>query len=462
MATIHSGGVKGFALIMLITGAVDTIRNLPATAWFGTSLIFFFIFAGIVFLVPAALVSAELASSSSEESGIFHWTCRAFGEKTGFFAVWLQWISNLVWFPTILSFIAGMATYFFSPALAQSKIYLVSVILGTFWILTLINLKGVKVSAKFASFCATVGLIIPMSLIILFALIWVLQGHLLQIHFTLGHLIPKFSDTQNWISLTAIMTAFLGIELSTVHVKDVENPQKSYPKALMISVLIILITMILGSLSIAIVLPKDQINLVSGILQAFSTYFTAYHLSWVMPILTIFIIIGTAGSIISWIISPARGLLQAAQHNFLPDFFKKENKYGVASNLLIIQAVLVSVFCLAFLLMPSVNGSYWLLTALSTQLYILMYIIMFVTGLVMRHKFPHLKRNFKIPGGKTGLWIVSLLGFLGCGLTEIVGFIPPHGINVGSFLRYEMIFIIGMISMMLPAVGCFVYKYNRF
>ncbi len=460
MTTNKTTGISIFALTMLITGAVDAIRNLPATALFGTSLVFFFIFSAIIFLVPTALISAELASSSSEKSGIFHWTCEAFGEKVGFLAVWLQWVSNIVWFPTILSFIAGMATYFLSPDLAQSKTYLVSVILGSFWLLTLINLKGVKVSAVFTSICATIGLIIPMTLIIFLAGVWVFQGHPLHIHFANGNLLPKLHDMQNWISLTAIMTAFLGIELSAVHVKDVANPQKAYPKALFCSVLLILSTMILGSLAIAIVLPHDQISLVDGVVQAFNIFFTTYHVAWMMPIITTFIIIGTAGSIISWIISPARGLLQAAEHGYLPHFLKKTNKYGVASNLLIVQAILVSVFCLAFLLMPSVNGSYWLLTALSTQLYILMYIIMFIVGLVMRYKYPDLKRNFQIPGGKIGLWFVCLLGFFGCGITEVVGFIPPNSINVGTFFRYEIIFVTGMLVMICPVLICYIYK-NR-
>lgn len=454
-------GISVFALVMLITGAVNSIRNLPSTALFGTSLIFFFLFASILFLIPAVLISAELASSCSEKSGIYHWTCEAFGKKVGFFAIWLQWISNLVWLPTILSFIAGTAAYFFSPELAQNKIYLVSVILGTLWFLTFINLKGLTVSVNFTSFCTIIGLAIPIPLIIIFALVWIFQGHPLQVHFTEANLIPKLSDTQSWISLTAIMTAFLGIELAAVHVKDVANPQKAYPKALFLSVLLILSTMVFGSLAIAFVLPKDQINLVNGALQAFNNFFATYHLLWIMPIMTFLVIIGTVGGIVSFIISPARGLLQAAEHDYLPPLLKKTNRHGVASHLLIIQAIIISLICMAFLWMPSINGSYWFLTALSTQLYVCMYIILFIVGLVTRYKYPDLNPSFKIPGGKIGLWIVCLLGLAGCIMTEIVGFIPPDSINVGSLTRYEMIFVGGMLVMILPVIGCYLYKNKK-
>lgn len=453
-------GLTTFALVMLITGAIDSIRNLPTTALFGSSLIFFFIFSAIVFLIPAALVSAELSSHHTEKSGIFHWLHTAFGERTAFLGIWLQWINTLVWFPTILSFLAGTATYFIDPTLAQNKFYLVSIILVTFWFLTIINLKGLHVSARFSSFCAVVGMIVPMILIVVLAVIWLALGKPLQIHFSVSDIFPTLSNTDNWISLTAIMTAFLGLELATVHINEVSNPQKTFPKALFFSVLIILSTMILGSLAIAIVLPKEQINLVNGVMQAFSNFFAAYHIQWVIPIVTVMLLLGSLGNIVSWVISPAKGLLQAAQLKFLPVFLTKENKHGVASNLLFVQAILVSFVCLAFLLIPSVNGSYWLLTALSTQLYMLMYVMMFLAAIFLKLKTTYQEHAFTIPGGRSGMIFVSILGLIGCAITLFVGFIPPTGINFGGLMRYEMVFAGGLVVMVIPIIFFYAYQKN--
>ncbi|GAG62375.1 unnamed protein product [marine sediment metagenome] len=161
---------------------------------------------------------------------------------------------------------------------------------------------------------------------------------------------------------------------------------------------------------------------------------------------------------INWIISPAKGLLQAAQQDFLPDFFKKENKHGVAANLLITQAVFVSFMCLAFLLMPSVNGSYWLLTDLSTQLYITMYVFVFLAALWLRHKHPEQPRPFKVFGGKPGMWLTCLLGLIGCAITLTVGFFPPTGINVGGDMHYIIVFSLGIVVMMVPSLGFLVYR----
>lgn len=448
-----------FALVMLMTGAIDSIRNLPATALFGSSLIFFFIFSALVFLIPAALVSAELSSYSNEKGGIFHWVQMAFGEKAGFFAIWLQWINTLVWFPTILSFLAGTATYFINPALAQNKAFMMSVILAIFWLLTWLNLKGLSFSAKFSSFCAIVGMIVPMLLIITLAIIWFIIGNPSHVHFTVNEMVPTLSHSENWISLTAIMTAYLGMELATVHVKEVSRPQQTFPKALLISVLIILSTMILGSLAIAMVLPKTDINLVNGVMQAFTNFFSSYHLTWMVPVITLMLLLGSLGSIVSWVISPAKGLMHAAESGFLPAFFAKKNRQGIPENLLIAQAVIVSVICFAFLLMPSVNGSYWLLTALSTQLYMLMYVIMFLAAICLKYKFTPNAKAFTIPGGKIGMWIVSGLGLFGSLITLYVGFIPPDGINVGGFFHYELLFSGGLFLMVLPVL--FFYAYQK-
>lgn len=465
MTTLHpittKIGVLG--LTLLITSGIDSIRNLPATALFGTTLIFFFIFSAIVFLIPAALVSAELTSQHTEKGGIFAWVRMALGEKMGFLAIWLQWINTMIWYPTILSFIAATATFLFDPALAENKIYLVSVILGVFWLMTILNLRGLPVSTKIAGLCGVFGMALPMLLIILLAAIWVLTGQPLNIHFTASNLLPSFSHTNSWISLTAIMTAFLGMELATVHVNQVRHPQQNFPKALYYSVIFILLTMIAGSLAIAIVLPLNQINLVEGVMQAFTAFLQAYHLSFLTPLLALMILFGSLGGMINWIISPAKGLLQAAEQGFLPAFFKKQNQHHVAANLLMTQAVLVSLLCLTFLLMPSVNGSYWLLTALSTQLYMVMYVLMFVAALILKHRSSRQKASgFVIPGGKLGGWIACLLGLFGSCLTIVVDFFPPDGINVGSFWHYETLFTLGMLLMTAPVLLGLGYHRLRF
>lgn len=445
--------ISVLALVLLITGAIDSIRNLPATALFGSSLIFFFIFSAIVFLIPVALVSAELSSTwSEEEGGVYSWVRHAFGDTAAFFTIWLQWINTMVWYPTILSFIAGTLAYLINPELAQNKFYLITVILVIFWSLTLLGLTGLRASAAFAGFCAIVGMIIPMAFIIFLAVIWLIKGNPIAIDLSFSHLIPHWKDSQSWVSLTAIMTSFLGMELAAVHVRNVRDPQRNFPRAMFFSVILILTTMIFGSLAIAFVLPVEKISLVDGVMRAFDNFFKAYHLTALMPVIVVLLLLGSLGGMINWIISPAKGLLLAADNGFLPHWLYRLNRHGIASRILILQAILVTLLCGGFLLFPTINAIYWLFTALSTELYILMYVLMFIAAWRLKSKFADLPRPFVIPGGRYGYYFTCLLGLVGCAITLFVGFIPPEGnMDLGGANHFRIIFASGILIMLFPA-----------
>jgi len=313
-------------------------------------------------------------------------------------------------------------------------------------------------SAKINSICVLIGTIFPMFFLILLGGMWVFSGQPLQISLQPDQLFPSLGQTTNWISLIAIMASFLGIELSGVHVNDIHKPQHNFPKAILYSSLFILFSMILGSLSIAFVLPEKEINLVAGVIQVFSNLFDAFGLKALTPILTILIVVGSIGGIINWLISPAKGLLHAAEFGYLPRLFMRKNKQGVAQNVLLCQAILVSLLCLIFLLVPSVNAFYWFLTALSTELYMIMYILMFFSACRLHYTYVNRPKSFKIPGGTYGMWTTCLLGLFGCFCTITVSFFPPSNINIGSNSRYIFMICVGNIVSISPVLLFYLYK----
>ncbi len=439
-----------FTLTMITVGSVDSIRNLPATALFGSQLISYFILGALFFLIPTALVSAELSSGWPKEGGIYIWVKEAFGKKLGFLAIWLQWIENVIWYPTLLSFVGGTLAYLINPALVENRYFLWAIIVTSFWGATYVNLRGMRSSAFFSNICAIFGLLLPMGLIIALGSTWLLAGNPSNIDLSFSHILPHWGDSSTCVSLTAIMMSFCGIEIATVHANDVENPQKAFPMALVYSVGIILFTLVLGSLSIAVVLPRGEINLVAGIMQAFDAFFARYHLGWFIPIIAVMLVLGGLGNVSNWIIAPTKGLMVAAKDGNLPLFFQRQNRHGAPVVMLIIQAIIVTLLSTLFLFMPSVNGSYWLLTALAAQLYMLMYFLMFITAIVLRIKQPEQHRVFHIPGGLPGMMLVALIGLVGVSVTFLVSFMPPEGIDVGTTGHYEMTLIVGLVLMCLP------------
>jgi amino acid transporter len=454
--------VSVFGLAMLITVSIDSIRNLPAIAVFGSHLIFFFVLSVLLFLVPVALVSAELSSQFKKEGGIYHWVNMALGSRWAFLAVWLQWINTVVWYPTMLSFLAATIAYLIHPAWVTHYGYLVGVILGVYWALTFISLHGLSVATRFASIAGVLGMIIPMVLLIALGLWWVISGAHRAIDWHPVHWVPQhLAHSQEWLSLTGIMTCFLGIELAMAHIRDVPDAQAKFPPAIFISVVIIAVTLLFGALSIAMIIPSAQINLMSGVVSTVSYVLIRYHLSFLLPVFVGAIVLGGLGGMINWVISPAKGLLQAAEAGYLPPFFQQENRHHMPTRILLTQAVLVTALCVVFVLLPTVNGIYWLLTDLSTELYMMMYALMFVAALVIHYRVSTERPTYRIPGGAVGKWVCCLMGLVATTATLIAGFIPPAVYHVAALGRFQLLFLAGLVMMLLPLFFFYRYRAKR-
>lgn len=444
-----------FPLVLLIVSAIDSIRTLPTTAFFGSSLIFFYLLASVLFLFPVAFISAEFSSRFPEEGGIFHWVRSALGEKTGLVAVWLQWINTMVWYPTMLVFIAGTATYFLNPMLAHNKIYLLSASLFVFWSLTILNLKGIQVSVRMNSICGFVGTLLPMILMIGLGGWWVLTGNSPAVTFAWRDFVPSYNLLDNCGALVTIMASLLGMELAGVHVSDIENPKRNFPKAIAYSVSILLVTLILGSLSVAVIIPKAEIHFVDGIMQTFTIIFNDLHISFLIPLFALFIVIGSTGGSVNWLLSPAKGLLQVGQYGYLPSSLILKNKQGVPVRILILQAFVVSVFCFILELVPSVNAYYWFLMSLSTGLYMIMYALLFLSAIKLKRS----NSGYQIP---RGVRTVSCIGGLcACVITILITFQPPSDVSMGNATNYALLTLLGFALMISPVTLFLLHKKQK-
>lgn len=447
-----------FSLVMINIIAIASLRSLPFSALYGVSLIFFYLVAVIAFFIPTAIISAELATAWPNKGGLYVWIREAFGEFWGFFVVWIQWIYNVIWYPTILSFIAGAVAYLINPQLADNKLYMLASINILFWSCTLINFFGMRISSVISTIGALIGTLIPMAFIVGMGILWVKLGNPTQIHFTLQSFLPSLYHLKNLGFFTAILFGLVGIEMSAVHADEVHNPCRAYPRAILYSGIIILVFMVLGSLAIALVVPQEKLNVVTGVLQAFQLFFAAYHLDWMISIIALLIIIGGISGVATWIIGPTKGLLVAAMDGTLPKCFAKVNKHNVPIAILLTQALVFTLLCSIFLLMPTVSSSYWILTAMSAQLTLLVYILMFVAAVKLRYKHKDVKRAYKVPGKNYGIWLAAIIGVITCIGAIIIGFFPPEDINTGNIVNFETIL---MAQLIIVCVMPFVIQYLK-
>lgn len=442
-----------FHIVMINIIAMDSIRSLPFSAQFGFSLIFFYLIAALMFFIPSGLISAELGTGWPHRGGLYVWIREAFGSKIALIAIWLNWVFNLTWFPTIMALIAGTFAYLIEPSLVENPLYMTLIILSLFWVTTYLNCHGMRFSSLVSTVGAIIGTIIPMFLLITLTGIWLWKGNYSNIHFTLGQFFPSDTSLDKLAYFSNMLFGLLGLEMAATHAQEMKNPKKDYPKATFLSVGIILTLVIFASLSVAIVVPHHELNLVVGALQAFTILFDAFNIPWMTPIISLCIAIGALSGVSAWIIGPTKGILVASQDGHLPKLFTKTNKHEAPTGALVLQGIIVSILCLAFVIMPTVNSSFWLLSIITAQLSMIVYIIFFGSSIKLHHHQKEVPRSYKIPGGDFGIWLVAGFGIFICLFALAVGFIPPKNVTLISIATYESFLLIGMfVFVTLPII----------
>lgn len=427
-----------FTLAMMNVAAVVSLRGLPAEAEYGMSSAFYYLFAAIVFLIPVSLIAAELAAMfSDKQGGMFRWVGEAFGKKLGFLAIWLQWVESTIWFPTVLTFGAVSLAFIgmdhaADSVLASNKIFTLVIVLAIYWLATFISLKGMTWVGKVSKIGSIVGTVIPAGLLVVLAIIYLCAGGHSNLDFH-SSFIPDFSNFDNIILAASIFLFYAGMEMSALHVKDVNNPTVNYPKAVFLGAIITVLIFVLGTYSLAIIIPAKDINLVQSLLVGFDNYFNFLKVSWLSPVIAIALAFGVLAGVLTWVAGPSKGILAVGRAGYLPPFFQKVNKNGVQRNILLIQGCAVTLLSLLFVVMPSVQSFYQILSQLTVLLYLIAYMLMFAAAIYLRYSYKQGKRPFRIGAhGNWLMWIVAGVGFLGAVLAFVLSFFPPGQIAVGS------------------------------
>jgi glutamate:GABA antiporter len=440
----HGGGKRSKvglgvgALAMINVAAIVSVRNLPVMAEYGWAMLALFAISIVVFLIPIAMVAAELGTGWSKDGGVFAWVKEAFGGRTGFIAVWCDYSENLAWFPTVLSFMAATLAYAINPNLANNSTYLVIVMLVFFWATTILNFRGVKASSLVGSVGTIAGSIFPAILVVVLGIAYLARGDTSQIPFSAAALNPNL-HLGNLAFLGGIILLFAGMEMAGFHARDTRNPGRDIPRSIALAVAIIVVFSVLGSLFMAIVLPQKEIGLVSGTMQLFKSVLDLFHVGWLVPPLAILIAVGGIAHLTPWILGPARGMSAVAHQGYAPGILGRENANGVPVASLVIQGIGGTIFALLFLIVPSVSTSYWMLSAVTAQIVIIMYGLMFASVIRLRYTQPDTPRPYRIPGGKIGVWVVCGVGLAGCVVAFLLGFVPPSQLKTGNTVTYVLL-----------------------
>ena len=438
-------------MALMTVGTVVSLNALPMMAAEGLSLIFYILFATFIFLLPAAMVSAELGSAfASQKGGVYTWVKAAFGPRWGFVAIWMQWVQTLAWYPTILGFSAASLAYCLGdPHLAQSGLYTGMVSIGIYACATAVALSGTEAVNTLTKYSVLVGTLVPSLFIIILGLLWVDLGNPVAFleqsvqvggHVVHEHVHPRFLPHLTGLGsvtfLAGIVLMFAGVEVQSVQATAMKRPERDFPIAMLLAAAIAFIIYMLGSLAVAAVLSPQEMSLTAGLMQAFSLILHKFDLDFMVPVVALLITFGGVGNVMAWVSGPSKGMLQTAREGEAPPLLGKENKAGAPVVLLAIQAVIVLILSSIYFLVENVSVAFFILTTLTASIYLAMYLLMFSAAIRLRITMPDLPRPYRVPGGLTGMFFIGGVGLLGVAFAFIVGFFPPHNLPIGKPALY--------------------------
>ncbi|MEI6726140.1 MAG: APC family permease [Actinomycetes bacterium] len=444
--------ITWLTMCFMTVSAVASIRNTPSMAVYGLACIFLYALPAVVFLLPTSLVAAELASGW--DGGVYNWVSQGISPQAGFLAIWTQFAMTLTYYPSLLAYVASTLAYVFMPSLASNGYYTAAVIIIVYWVSTLVSMRGVGIVAKLSSSSMLLGTAIPGSALILLGIIYLVQGNHSAAPMNVSHLLPQFAGLASLVLIVNNFLSYAGMEVNAVHVKSMKNPGKEFPKAMFIAMPIVVAIFVLPALAISWVVPASELTLTGGVMQAFTAFFTHFHVEWLTPILGIMLITASLGGMMAWLAGPSKGLLLIGRkEGYLPPFFQKVNAAGIQVNILFVQGAIVSVIALMFALIPNVSSVYWIFSVITTQVYLIMYFLMFISVMRLRRTQPDHPRGYRAPM----VFVLATVGFVSAAAAFLIGFVPSSQFGSGSTLTYVAIIGGGLVLIGLAVPFLFLW-----
>jgi glutamate:GABA antiporter len=421
-------------LIFFNISAVAGVRWLAAAAHVGPGSISLWLLATLAFFLPSALVVSSLAARFPEEGGFYIWTKRAFGDWHGFLCAWIYFVSNILYFPTLLLSGVAMASYVFGQTgvhYSENPVYAIPVTFAGLWLAFLANLVGLRVGKWTGILGGGSTYLIAGLLVVFAALVAWHYGSATQFHFLPD---PSWDNLNFWSQIALAMT---GLELAPILGGEIHNPDKSIPRAAWISGVCCATFYICGTAAMLVLLPPERISVVTGLAQAGEVAGTRLDANWLSPCFALLITVGVIGQLSTYIAGNTRLPFALGIDRHLPAIFAKLHpRWHTPHVSILTQGFLSSALLLFMQLGENLRAGYQILVDMVVIATLIPFVYIFATG------FKFGRRWAGIAGA-----LLSIAGV-------ILSAIPPPG--VASVWLFELKVVGGSLLLALAGRVIFV------
>jgi amino acid transporter len=431
---------------LFMVSAILVVDQLTASASIGASAIGWWIVTILLFLVPSALLTGELATTYPYQGGIYDWIHRAFGRSWAARTTYWYWVNVALWMPSVYLLLTGaMKSLFWSDATTFQQ-SLVAV--GFVWLTVLIGLQTLQVGKRFTSASAILKVVVIAVIGVGGIYLALRDGSANSL--TLHSMVPDLSVTKTF--LPVLVYQLLGFELVSSMSGELRDPERDIPKAIPAAGLLLSGLYVLGTVGILLALPLHKIGLTEGIVDTLKVIFGGAGVAvWILALVAMATYVG---NMITWTLGANRSAVEAAAAGEMPRAFAHETRRGAP----LVAYVLTGVIATAVLLGTGIfisdqDNLYFAIFAASSAIFLLPYCLLYPAVAVLRRRDPDRRRPFRVPGGKIGL-AVSVVLATGAVLASLVLFVWTPGEPVDwSYTGPLIVIVVGAIVVGEVLVG---------
>ncbi|HEV2488962.1 MAG TPA: APC family permease [Candidatus Acidoferrales bacterium] len=442
-------------LILLFVVALTNLNIVPAIAAAGPETVWLSLAALTLFFWPQGIAVIELSHRYPGEGGIYLWSKEVFGNFHGFLSGWCYWTNNVFYIPTLLFYMVGISVYAGGVRFADlgnNRPFVLVTAFLILWFIVWLNIRGLGVGKWLNNFGAIGTIIAAVALSVLAAVHW----HLFGVNLSSSDFRIANADWHLASTFGVICFALVGLELASVMGDEIREPRRNLPRAVAWGGIISGLLYVGAILAVLVALPKKDISVVQGILQAVTRMSADIGVAWFVPPLAIALTVAIAGTTSAWISGSARIPFVAGLDRYLPPSLGKvHRRYHTPHVALIVHAVLSCLFIVMSFVGATVEEAYQILLLLAVVLQLIPFLYMFAALLRIALREDCTDAYYK----RSTIWLAGLSGFASTALGMIVAFVPPADRHEPPWL-FELKMFIGC-AFFLGLAAFFFFVYSR-
>ena len=415
-------------LVLFNLVAILGIPWVASAAKAGPGSITLWILAALLFFVPQGLAVIQLAADLPDEGGIYTWTRTELGEAHGFVCGWCYWINNVLYYPSLLLSAAVMATYVIGKGdsgLADSWTYVLPFTLFGLVLAVGLNVVGVGTGTWLQNI-GGLSVFLPGLALVALGLYRLMTGAPAN-SIRFGDLKPDLGNLPMLNLWATIAFAFAGLELSSTMASEIKDAPRNLPRSIYVSAPFVALIYIVGTCSMLWLVPREQINVVAGPLQAIANGGGPGGW-WLVSAMALLLTIARIGGVGAWLVGSSRIAFMVGLDRYFPEAFGRiHSRWRTPYIAILVQGAIAVLFLLLSVAGKgtTVETAFLILIDMSLLIYFIPYLYLFIC--LMVHCWKHRAGALLIPGGWIGALVAGVSGASITLFAMVVALFPPPG-----------------------------------